>query len=167
LVCYFGFTTNKGDDLLTYEELQFEYEELLVVEMDLNNVKGLKGLYLDGCVAIEKTLTNTEKGCILAEEIGHHLTTVGDILDHEDTSHRKQEKKARMVAFDMQVGLRGIIDAYESGCTSLYMTADYLDVTEEFLKEAIDNYRMKYGLCIRMGGYIIYFEPSLGVMRIF
>lgn len=157
----------KGDDLLTYEDLQLKHTDLLVIEMDLHNVNGLKGLYVDGCIAIEKTLTNTEKGCIFAEEVGHHLTTVGDILDQKNVSNRKQEHKARMIAFDLQISLSGIIEAYESGCMSLYTTADYLDVTEDFLKEAIENYRMKYGLCTRFDGYLIYFEPSLGVMKMF
>jgi len=152
---------------LTYEELQLEYEELIVVEMDLNDVKGLKGLYVDGCVAIEKSLTRTEKGCVLAEEIGHYLTTVGNILNQKDLSNRKQERKARLIAFDIQVGLKGIIEAYEASCTSLYMAADYLGVTEEFLLEAIENYRMKYGMLAKFDNYIIYFEPSLGVMRLF
>jgi len=159
--------TYKGDDLLTYEELQSTHADLLVIEMDLHNVKGLKGLYVDGCIAIEKALTNIEKGCILAEEVGHHFATVGDILDQKIAANRKQEHKARMIAYNLQVSLSGIIESYEAGCTSLYMTADYLDVTEAFLREAIENYRMKYGLCTKFDEYLIYFEPSLGVMKLF
>lgn len=35
--------------------------------MDLYEVNGLKGLYVDGCIAIDKNLSTTEKGCILSE----------------------------------------------------------------------------------------------------
>jgi hypothetical protein len=144
-----------------------QYEDIFVVETNLKEVKGLKGLYIDGCVAIEKTLNATEKSCVLAEEIGHHLTSSGNILDQTIASNRKQEHKARMIAFDLQVGLNGIIEAYEAGCTSLYMTADYLCVTVELLTEAVEKYRMKHGLYAKHGDYIIYFEPVLGVMKLF
>ena len=37
--------------------------------------------------------------------------------------------------------------------------AEYLDVTEEYLEEAIDCYKAKYGLYASVDNYIIYFEP--------
>ena len=37
--------------------------------------------------------------------------------------------------------------------------AECLDATEEYLKEAIDCYKSKYGLCVSVDNYIIYFEP--------
>ena len=36
-----------------------------------------------------------EKASVLAEELGHYYTTVGNILDQEDAGNRKQEHKAR------------------------------------------------------------------------
>ncbi len=33
---------------------------------------GLKGLYCDGHIRLEKALTQSEKTCVLAEELGHH-----------------------------------------------------------------------------------------------
>ena len=41
--------------------------------------------------------------------------------------------------------------------------AEYLEVTEEFLRESLDMYRSKYGVCTTLDNYIIYFEPSLTV----
>jgi len=151
---------------LTYEDLQIKYDELLLLEVNLSEVDGLKGLYADGCIAIKKTLTVAEKGCILAEGIGHHLTTIGDILDQSNINNRKQEYKARIIAYEFQIGLYGLIESYEARCTSLYMMADYLDVTEEFLHEALEYYKSKYGLFAKLDNYIIYFEPSFGVMKI-
>jgi hypothetical protein len=43
--------------------------------------------------------------------------------------------------------------------------AEYLDATEEYLKEAIDCYKSKYGLCTSIDNYIIYFEP-LAVIKL-
>lgn len=34
--------------------------------------------------------TSIEKACVLAEELGHHYTTVGDIIDQSSTGNRKQ-----------------------------------------------------------------------------
>jgi hypothetical protein len=152
---------------LTYDELQVLYEsEITIVEADLHEVKGLKGLYIDGCVAIDKHLTETEKSCVLAEEIGHHLTTSGNILDQTKVVNKKQELKARLVAYDIKVGLAGIIKSYEAGCKNIYEMSCYLDVTEDFLKDALKCYRKKYGVYIKIDSYIIYFEPYLGIMKL-
>lgn len=41
--------------------------------------------------------------------------------------------------------------------------AEHLDVTEEFLKDALDAYRLKYGKCTVVDNYMVFFEP-LGVV---
>lgn len=150
---------------MTYDDLLIKSDELelIVKEKPLIGYNGrIKGYK----IAIRKDIpTLREKACILAEEIGHYLTSSGDILDQSDISNQKQEHKARAVAFDIQVGLSGIIDAYEFGCTNMHMMADYLGVTELFLNDALEYYRRKYGVFTRIASYIIYFEPSLGVMR--
>lgn len=152
---------------MTYEELSLQYEHLTILETDLSHVDGLKGLYVDECIAIEKDLSYIEKSCILAEEIGHYLTSSGDILDQSKTENRKQEFKARSWAYDKQVGLIGIINAYDAGCHNLFEMAEYLDVTEDFLAEALESYRRKYGEYIAMDNYIVYFEPSLCVLKLY
>lgn len=126
----------------------------------------IKGLYCDGVIAVNSQIeTNAEKASILAEELGHHLTAVGDILDQEKTLSRKQELKGRIWAYDRLIGLTGIIKAYKAGCRNRYEMADILQVDEETLQQAIDYYHAKYGLCVIVDTYIIYFEP-LGVFRL-
>ncbi|MDF2858354.1 MAG: phage protein [Neobacillus sp.] len=151
---------------MTYEELLLQHEYLTILETDLSHIVGLKGLYVDECIAIEKKLSYTEKACILAEEIGHHFTSSEDILDQSKTVNRKQEKKARMWAYNIQIGLVGIINAYNAGCSNLFEIAEYLDVTEDFLSDALESFRKKFGVCTVSDNYIIYFEPSLGVMKL-
>ena len=131
---------------MTYEELQLQNEKIPIKEMDLSEVVGLKGLYYNGNIAIEKNLTSTEKTCVLAEELGHHYTSVGNILDQQDISNRKQELRARAWAFDECIGLIGIVNAYKAGCQSLYEMAEYLEVTENFLKDALEAYRRRFRL---------------------
>ncbi len=125
----------------------------------------LKGLYCDGNIALSADLeTSADKACILAEELGHHFTTVGVIMDLNDTGNRKQELRARVWAYNKMIGLYGLIRAYKHRCANRYETAEYLGVTEEFLQEAIDYYHSKYGMVCRLDNYVDYFEP-FGVLE--
>lgn len=121
-------------------------------------IKG-KNIYL------RKDMNTTEKACVLAEELGHYYTTVGNILDMSVVSNRKQERQARLWAYNKQIGLTGLIRAYEAGCTNRYETAEYLEVTEEFLEECIQCYREKYGEYKIVDNYTIYFIPHLAVFK--
>lgn len=114
----------------------------------------------------ETLLDNAEKACVLAEELGHHYTSSGNILDQSSVQNRKQEQVARTWAYNKLIGLVGIVDAYKTGCRSRSEMADHLNVTEEFLSEALERYRNKYGTYTAVDNYIIYFEPSLGVLEI-
>lgn len=118
-------------------------------------------------IAIRKGIeTSTEKACVLAEELGHHYTGVGCVLDQADSQNRKQERQARLWAYNKQIGLMGLIRAYEHGCQSRHETADYLEVTEQYLQEAIDCYRDKYGVGTMVDDYYIMFIPYLTVGKI-
>lgn len=149
---------------MTYEELLQESLEqnLIVKEMDL---PGYKGRIYKNRVAIRKNMTTAEKSCVLAEELGHHHTTVGNILDQTDVSNCKQEHLARLWAYNKQIGLSGIIQGYRAHCRSRYDLAEYLEVSEDFLQEALEYYREKYGVYAELDGYVIYFEPCLIVME--
>lgn len=150
------------------------YEELLI-EADNNNLitreKPLvanAGRIKGNRIAIKKDLpTQREKACVLAEELGHFYTSSGDILDMSDTANRKQEYHARFWAYNRLVGLQGIIACYKANCLAINEMAEYLDVTEEFLKEALECYRSKYGTAKQIDNYIIGFEPNLYVIELF
>ncbi len=150
---------------MEYEELLEEADSqgLIVKEKPLKYNNGrIKGKR----IAIRKDIdTTTEKACVLAEELGHHYTTVGNILDLEDPANRKQERRARLWGYDRLIGLHGIINAYEAGCRSSYEIADYLGVTEEYLQECIGAYREKYGTGATVGEYYVMFEPRVAVGR--
>ena len=116
-------------------------------------------------IAIRQDMNTTQKTCVLAEELGHHYTTVGNILDQTNVSNCKQEQRARMWAYNRMIGLIGSINAFNNGCRNLYEMADYLNVTEDFLQEALEGYRRKYGMYACVDNYIIYFEPHLNVVK--
>lgn len=131
------------------------------------NSERIKGLYCDGNIALNKDLeTSAEKACTLAEELGHHHTSVGNILDMDLTGNRKQEHQARLWAYDKLIGLRRIINAFQHGCQNRYEIAEYLKVTEEFLEECVACYRDKYGIGITLDDYYIMFIPTLAVGEI-
>ena len=144
---------------MTYEDLLVlsDSENLIVKEKD---IPGYGGRIYINRIAINRALpTQAEKSCVLAEEIGHHCTSSGDILDQTDIMNRKQEYRARFYGYNLKIGLTGLIRAYEAGCRNLFEMADFLDATEEYLKEAIQCYKSKYGICAVVDNYIIYFEP--------
>ena len=116
-------------------------------------------------IYLRKDMTTIEKTCVLAEELGHYHTTVGDITDLSDSQNRKQERQARLWGYNKLIGLTGLISAFHAGCHSRHETAEYLDVTEEFLQECIDCYRDKYGVCTTVDNYTIFFIPYLAVME--
>ena len=152
-----------------------EYEKLLQKGADANvqicenynfRYTRIKGLYCDGNIALNRNIqTESEKKCILAEEIGHFETSCGDITDQNNISNRKQELRAREWVYVTILPLSNLIKAYKNGCRNRYEIAEYLDVTEEFLQEAIEYYKSQYGVFHTVGKYIIYFEP-LGVMKL-
>lgn len=148
-----------------YEELvnSVESQDILIVDYDFSNTR-FKALYCDGVIALDKYIeNNNERKCILAEEIGHFYTTSGNILDQTNASNRKQELRARLWAYDRLVGLSGIVKAFKHGCESLAETAEYLNVTEEFLSDALKEYENKYGTSVVYGEYEISFTPTLKV----
>lgn len=72
-------------------------------------------------IAIRKDIeTQAEKSCVLAEELGHHYTSSGDILDQDNIMKQKQEYRARLYGYNLKIGLTGLIRAYEAGCRNLY-----------------------------------------------
>lgn len=150
---------------MTYEDLliESEKEKLIVKE---KNMAGYKGRIYGNRIAIRKSLTSIEKNCVLAEELGHHYTSSGNILDQSDISNQKQELRARLWAYNKKIGLQGILNAYKARRTSPEEMAEFLDVTPEFLHDALECYRQKYSPYVKLDNYIVFFEPSLAVMEI-
>lgn len=150
---------------MTYDELLDTANKngLLVKEKSLARNNGrIKG----NRIAIRKDMTTTEKACVLAEELGHYETTVGDIIDMSDSWNRKQERQARLNGYNRMIGLIGIVRAYEAGCQDQHEIADFLNVTEEYLLECIECYRDKYGEMKSVDNYMVYFIPNLAVIKI-
>lgn len=136
------------------------------VDEDYHFNGSLSGLYIDGNIALSDRLETTqERTCVLAEELGHHHTSVGDIIDMSNSGNRKQERQARLWGYNKLIGLTGIIKAFQAGCQNRHEIAERLEVTEEYLQECIDCYRNKYGEYVEVDNYMICFIPNLAVME--
>lgn len=124
------------------------------------------GYYTDNTIFINRTSTNATKHGLMGEELGHHFTSDGNILDFDDPNSTKQEAKARRWGFDHTVPLTRLIEAIDYPCINRAELADYLEVTEEHLLKALDYYKQKYGLYVTIGKYTIMFEP-LSIIKMF
>lgn len=119
------------------------------------------GLCYGNHIGLRKGMTEAEKTCTLAEEIGHHLFTVGNILDQSKTENRKQEHKARRWAYNKQIEQSDLIAAVKNGYRNSFDIAEYLGVTEAFLNEAIEDFRKQYGVGVVVGDCFLQYEPYL------
>lgn len=150
---------------MEYTDLLIEADSLSLITKD-KPLRAHDGRIKKNRIAIRQDMPETKKKCVLAEELGHYHTTVDNILDQTSVNNRKQEYKARIWAYNRLIGLTGIVKAYQHGCHSLYEIADYLEVTEEFFLEALQQYKSKYGTHTQVDNYVIFFEPSLGVFEL-
>ena len=98
-ICY-SFV--KGDDtLITYEDILLEADENNLITKE-KSLRAHKGRIMGNRIAINEKLTETEKKCVMAEELGHYYTGSGNILDQSSISNRKQELQGRIYAYNKQ-----------------------------------------------------------------
>jgi hypothetical protein len=103
-----------------------------------------------------------EQVCKISEELGHHYTTVGNLLTAKSLSKthiRKAETLARRWAFKYSVSLSGIVEAYQAGARSRHEMAEHMGIEERFLVEAMETYESVYGSVVVYGEFIITFNP--------
>lgn len=81
--------------MLTYNDLLIEADNNCLITKE-KPLRANKGRIKGNRIAIKEDMIETEKKCVLAEELGHHYTTIGNILDQTDTANRKQERHARI-----------------------------------------------------------------------
>ena len=152
---------------MTYEELLLEAETsgIAIKELPLQSSDGrIKGKR----IAIRRDIpTLAKKADVLAEELGHYYTSVGRIVEQDSVNARKQERTARLWAYNKRIGLTGILKAFQNHCTSRYEIAEYLGVSEDTLAEALDYYRQIYGEGVMVDNYLVRFEPTLQVYEYF
>lgn len=150
--------------------IKAEKENINVLEINLGTNKK-SGKYLctrqGNFIIVNSNIADYEKCEVLSEELGHHYTSSGNILDQKDIKNIKQEKRARRWGYEKLVGIVDLINAFNAGVHGRYELAQYLNVTENFLQEVVNYYREKYGTYFEIDTYIVYFEPYLEVFKKF
>lgn len=153
---------------MKYESLltQAKKDGIDIIEYKFKN-ENLKGLYIDNVITLNSYIkTNAEKACVLAEELGHHYTSSGDILDQNNIINVRQEKLARGWGYERLVPITSLLESFWAGIKNQHELAEYLEVTEEFLQKALNYYKDKHGSYYKIDNYIIMFDP-LAVMEKF
>lgn len=138
-----------------FSNLQYKFEKEMPEKQ--------KGLYVDNTVYLNPNQSNAELKSTIAEEIAHHYTSVGDITNYITPESRKQERRARLVAAEINVHPSLLIKAYRNGCRESWEVADELGITEEALREAVDLFKQKYGEGFNYLNYNIIFGPGSSI----
>lgn len=120
-------------------------------------------------ILIDPSLLTPEKLVTLLEELGHHYTSVGDIMPGKTTPSEmsKQERSAIRWAVEYLIQPEDFILAFQSGVRNRYECAEYFGVTEDFLDLTVKIYREKYGYSLKVSTeYELVFLPYFTVHRI-
>ncbi|KGJ36221.1 ImmA/IrrE family metallo-endopeptidase [Enterococcus faecalis] len=145
--------------MVNSEELMAQYSDL-IYKFEPNMPEKQKGLYINNIVYLNPNQNSNELTCTVAEEIGHHLTTVGDIINQDTNEKRKQEQKAREVGATMVVTPQDLIDCYYECFTYVWECAEFLGVTKQTLECALNAYSKKYPIGLEYNNYKLFFNPN-------
>lgn len=107
----------------------------------------LEGIYLaspgiPSVIGISKRIFESSPRfrCVLAEELGHHFTTVGDTLPRQFYHYRdrlsvsKAEYRALRWAAEYLMPEDKLREAIRSGCVETWSIADRFNVTEDMVR---------------------------------
>lgn len=155
------------------EALLDKYNELKIREIDLVLDK-LKGYYRknkqnpNGIVYLNENFDYYVQNGVLAEEIGHHETSHGNLLgaykksSKDHISKLKQEHRAKRFGYQLAIPLDKLINCYKEGLWgNLDDMCNYLEVDRKYFYEAIEDYKNKYGEYVAYKDYLIHFTPLL------
>jgi len=111
----------------------------------------LGGLYVDygtdlpKIIMINRHISRCEQLAVLAEELGHHFASYGNIVAQQEVNQRKQEAFGRAWAYEHLVPPGEVFSACLDGEGSLWELSDRLGLPEDFIREAITYYARKFG----------------------
>lgn len=84
--------------------------------------------------------TEAEERVHLAHELGHCITGSFYNMFSETDIRRKHEIRADRYAATLLVPVEELKSQFRKGITEIWSLAEYFDVTEDFIRKAIDNY---------------------------
>jgi len=145
-----------------YEQLMDQYPGL-IFEEDENMPPKLPGVIVDNFITINKKRSIYEKHFILAEEIGHYLTTAGNITKLNTVPKIKAEVVARRWGYEKIISLDDLVSCFEKNHLTAEDVAHDFEIEIKALKIILDHYFDKYGPSVQHKGYIINFDPFIAI----
>jgi len=115
--------------------------------------EGLDALTFGNTVLLTTRCNFTDTLQNVGEEIGHVKTTVGNITKYDTADKIQQERKARQYGYCLIVNLDGIIACYKAGIRTPWEMAEFFEVSEYYMYQALDVYRIKRGIKFSYKGY--------------
>lgn len=121
------------DENIELEEIYFKSSNIEGIYLKLPGINPIIGVH-------KNLLTDTRKYIsVLAEELGHHFTSSGNLtsecITYSDKLNRsKQEKRARLWASNFLISDNEIIGAILQNINTIYGLSLHFNVTEEIIK---------------------------------
>lgn len=116
----------------------------------LRESDGLDGLYIawesSSVILINAHRPYMTQVIALAEEIGHHLKSRGNIVRLDTVTNRKSEEAGRAWSYRELMPPEKVHKAIRSGICSVWELAEAFNVSDGFVKDAIAYYRRKNAL---------------------
>lgn len=153
----------------TREKLMNQFPNVCI-EYDNNLHDKKKGYYErdafdpDGYITLNSNYNHYILNGVLAEELGHHETSYGNIMNAYSKKYNvesaRQELRARRYGHKLIMPLERFIDCYKKGLWgNVYDICLHLEIDRTYLDEIIKDYKSQFGLYIEFDGYRIEFEP--------
>lgn len=121
------------DENIALEEVYFKASNIEGIYFKVSGMNPIIGIH-------KNLLTDTRKYIsVLAEELGHHFTSSGNLtsecITYSDKLNRsKQEKKARIWAANFLISDNEIIGAILQNVNTIYRLSLHFNVTKEIIK---------------------------------
>ena len=100
----------------------------------------LQALYMDNHIFLSDDLSDSEKTCILAEELGHHFTADRNCLDQNEAENLFCEWKGRIWSYEVLLPVGQLKAVMQAGLEKVSEIAAFFKLTKEFVKDALQYY---------------------------
>lgn len=131
------------EDLAAGENIFIDYNYLRLTD-------NIDGLYFDfghgrTVILINRHIPQCCQLAALAEELGHHFASHGNIVSLKDVTQRKQEVYGRAWAYQRLLPPTEVFSACLDGEGAIWDMAERFGLPESFVREALIFYERKFG----------------------
>ena len=126
-----------------------EKENIKIYDWQIEDVNGIYLNYQNiNAIALNygRLGTYIDEKCTLAEELGHYyMDATYPASSTDKILIQKQEYRARKWSYNVLIPFEKLKSAILNGINTIYALADYFEVTEDYMSNAIKFYKDKYG----------------------